>query len=30
MAAPLHNLRGKVVGAIETLVDLSTEAPDKG
>jgi uncharacterized membrane protein len=24
------NLRGKVVGAIETLVDLSTEAPDKG
>lgn len=30
MAAPLHNMRGEVVGAIETLVDLSAEAPDKG
>ena len=27
MAAPLHNMRGKVVGAIETLVDLSATAP---
>jgi hypothetical protein len=24
MAAPLHDLQGQVVGAIETLVDLST------
>lgn len=29
MAAPLHNMSGKVVGAIETLVDLSVETPDK-
>jgi PAS domain S-box-containing protein len=28
MAAPLHNLRGEVVGAIETLVDLSAKAPE--
>ncbi|MFO1346178.1 MAG: PAS domain-containing protein [Rhodocyclaceae bacterium] len=28
MAAPLHNLRGQTVGAIETLVDLSARAPD--
>lgn len=27
MAAPLHNLRGDVVGAIETLVDLGAEQP---
>jgi len=27
MAAPLHNLRGDVVGAIETLVDLGLEKP---
>lgn len=26
MAAPLHNTRGKIVGAIETLVDLGGEA----
>lgn len=29
MAAPLHNLRGQVVGAIETLVDLSLKAPEQ-
>lgn len=29
MAAPLHNMRGEVVGAIETLVDLGVDAPDK-
>lgn len=28
MAAPLHNLRGQIVGAIETLVDLGAKAPD--
>ncbi len=28
MAAPLHNLRGQIVGAIETLVDLNEKAPD--
>lgn len=27
MAAPLHNLRGDVIGAIETLIDLGTENP---
>ena len=27
MAAPLHNLSGDVVGAIETLVDLGPENP---
>lgn len=27
MAAPLHNMRGDIVGAIETLVDLGTEKP---
>lgn len=27
MAAPLHNSRGQVVGAIETLVDLGGDAP---
>ena len=30
MAAPLHSMRGQVVGAIETLVDLSTAAPEQG
>ncbi|MCF8199423.1 MAG: PAS domain-containing protein [Sulfuritalea sp.] len=29
MAAPLHNLRGDVVGAIETLVDLGAEKESK-
>ena len=29
MAAPLHDIRGNVVGAIETLVDLSDRAPGK-
>lgn len=29
MAAPLYNLRGDVVGAIETLVDLGMEKPSK-
>ena len=29
MAAPLHNLRGDVVGAIETLVDLGAEKPSR-
>jgi two-component system NtrC family sensor kinase len=29
MAAPLHDMRGKVVGAIETLVDLSAKAPEE-
>jgi PAS domain-containing protein len=29
MAAPLHNLRGDVVGAIETLIDLGTEKPSE-
>lgn len=29
MAAPLHNLRGDVVGAIETLVDLGAEKPSE-
>lgn len=29
MAAPLHNMRGDTVGAIETLVDLSAESPEK-
>ena len=28
MAAPLHDLRGQIVGAIETLVDLNAQAPD--
>lgn len=27
MAAPLHNLWGDVIGAIETLIDLGTEKP---
>ena len=30
MAAPLHSMRGEVVGAIETLVDLSATPPEKG
>jgi PAS domain-containing protein len=29
MAAPLHDIRGNVVGAIETLVDLSDRVPGK-
>jgi hypothetical protein len=29
MAAPLHDVHGKVVGAIETLVDLSVKAPEE-
>jgi hypothetical protein len=29
MAAPLHDVHGKVVGAIETLVDLSAKAPEE-
>lgn len=29
MAAPLHNLRGDVIGAIETLVDLGATEPSR-
>ncbi|MDQ5941220.1 MAG: hypothetical protein QG572_33 [Pseudomonadota bacterium] len=29
MAAPLHDMHGKVIGAIETLVDLSVKAPEE-
>jgi len=28
MAAPLHSVRGKVVGAIETLVELNLDCPE--
>jgi PAS domain-containing protein len=30
MAAPLHNLRGDITGAIETLVELGVEQPPPG
>lgn len=30
MAAPLHNSRGEIVGAIETLIDLGDKAPEAG
>jgi len=29
MAAPLHNLRGDVIGAIETMIDLGSEKPSR-